>query len=90
MTEKKKDTVNPLYWLAIFGLGIYVMFEVSKPAAAQNMTLIIGSFLIEIVLIYLVQHKMPKRNEQQIPNKDGFEPKVVDTYARKNKKKKKK
>jgi len=89
MIEKKKDAVNPLYWLAIFGLGIYVMFEVSKPAAEQNMTLIIGSFLIEIVLIYLVQRKMPKRNEQQIPNKDGFEPKVVDNYAkRKNKKKK--
>jgi hypothetical protein len=87
--EKKKDAINPLYWLAIFGLGIYVMFEVSKPATEQNMTLIIGSFLIEIILIYLVQKKMPKRNEQVIPNKDGFEPKVVDSYAKRKQKKKK-
>jgi len=84
--KKKKDAVNPLYWLAIFGLGIYVMFEVSKPAAEQNLTLIIGSFLIEIILIFLVQKKMPKRSEQQIPNKDGFEAKVVDNYSKKKKK----
>jgi len=84
--KKKKNTVNPLYWLAIFGLGAYVMFEVSKPAAEQNLTLIIGSFLIEIILIFLVQQKMPKRNEQIIPNKDAFEPKVVDKFDTKKKK----
>lgn len=82
---KKKETINPLYWLAIFGLGAYVMFEVSKPAAEQNLTLIIGSFLIEIILIFLVQQKMPKRNEQIIPNKDAFEPKVVDKFDTKKK-----
>ena len=83
---KKKDKVNPLYWLAIFGLGGFVLYELSKPAEAQNMTFIIGSFLIEIVLLFMVQQKMPKRSEQDIPNKDGFEASVTDKFDKKKKK----
>lgn len=84
-TKKQKDKVNPLYWLAIFGLGGFVLYELSKPAAEQNMTMVIGSFLIEVILIFMVQQKMPKRSEQDIPNKDGFEAKIEDKYEKKKK-----
>ncbi len=83
---KKKDKVNPLYWLAIFGLGGFVLYELGKPQKEQNMTFIIGSFLIEIVLLFMVQSKMPKRSEQDIPNKDGLEPRVIDKFDKKKKK----